>query len=440
MVRGDAAEETALDSASRQIARRPACRHRSRSSRAQRAAADAATRALPDRHLCDLLRCSFCRSRAAPSRTPSAGSRSSSRRASSSTALGLAFLLPPRVLDRPGPGPAVVIPAYGRPDAHVAPRHALVGNVDLLGYFKYYDLFVTSTNDLFALGGVDLPVEARSIILPVGISFFMFMAISYVVEIFRRAPSPSGSGCSRRTSPSSAPGRRPIAWPSEPLPQFQSPRDPRYVDTSRASSHRHRAVHEGGDRVSPCCEHRRPGLRRPNEHSSLEALFGIYAYGVQIYSDFFGDTNIAIRIALLLARPSPRTSRRRTRRRRHRLLPALAHDAVALAPRLPLHPTRRKSWRLPAHVPEPHVDDAHRRPVARGRRTFVVWQDPRNRACRRALVARTDPGSWSDPGRAAVAPGTGSRPSRWSASRGSSSAPIRRRRLGSHRAPVHRLG
>jgi D-alanyl-lipoteichoic acid acyltransferase DltB (MBOAT superfamily) len=38
----------------------------------------------------------------------------------------------------------------------------------------------------------------------------------------------------------------------------------------------------------------------PNRHSSLEVLVGIYAYAVQIYADFFGYTNIAIGIALLL--------------------------------------------------------------------------------------------------------------------------------------------
>ena len=37
---------------------------------------------------------------------------------------------------------------------------ALAGNLGLLGYFKYYDFFVTSTNNLFAFAGVDLPLEA----------------------------------------------------------------------------------------------------------------------------------------------------------------------------------------------------------------------------------------------------------------------------------------
>jgi D-alanyl-lipoteichoic acid acyltransferase DltB (MBOAT superfamily) len=38
----------------------------------------------------------------------------------------------------------------------------------------------------------------------------------------------------------------------------------------------------------------------PNQHSSLEVLVAVYAYAVQIYADFFGYTNIAIGIALLL--------------------------------------------------------------------------------------------------------------------------------------------
>ena len=38
---------------------------------------------------------------------------------------------------------------------------------------------------MFALAGVDVPLETRSIVLPVGISFFTFMAISYVVDVYR---------------------------------------------------------------------------------------------------------------------------------------------------------------------------------------------------------------------------------------------------------------
>jgi alginate O-acetyltransferase complex protein AlgI len=179
---------------------------------------------------------------------------------------------------------------------------ALVGNVGLLGYFKYYDFFVTSTNNLFALGGVDLPLEARSIILPVGISFFTFMGISYVVDVFRRDFEPVGIGTFAAYLsffPHLVAG--PIVRPGELIPQFQSPRDPRYVDTSRAFF----LIGTGLFMKVVIANHLAASIvdevfGAPNQHSSLEVLVGIYAYSVQIYSDFFGYTNIAIGVALLL--------------------------------------------------------------------------------------------------------------------------------------------
>jgi len=47
---------------------------------------------------------------------------------------------------------------------------ALSGNLVLLAYFKYVGFFITSTNNLFAVVGIDVPVEARSVILPVGMA------------------------------------------------------------------------------------------------------------------------------------------------------------------------------------------------------------------------------------------------------------------------------
>src|SRR4249920_2519284 len=53
---------------------------------------------------------------------------------------------------------------------------ALAGNLALLGYFKYYDFFVSSSDNLLSSVGLDAPIAVRSIVLPVGISFFTFMA------------------------------------------------------------------------------------------------------------------------------------------------------------------------------------------------------------------------------------------------------------------------
>jgi len=179
---------------------------------------------------------------------------------------------------------------------------AVAGDVALLGYFKYSNFFVTSTNNLFALVGVDVPLEARAIVLPVGISFFTFMGISYVVDTYRGDFEPVGFGkfaAYLSFFPHLVAG--PIVRPHELLPQFESPRDPRYVDTSRAFF----LIGTGLFMKVVIANYLAASIvddvfGAPNQHSSLEVLVGIYGYAVQIYADFFGYTNMAIGLALLL--------------------------------------------------------------------------------------------------------------------------------------------
>jgi len=140
------------------------------------------------------------------------------------------------------------------------------------------------------------------VILPVGISFFTFMAIAYLVDIYRGDFAPvSFSRFAAYLSffPHLVAG--PIVRPGELIPQFQRPRDPRYVDTSRAFF----LIATGLFMKVVVANELATGIvdevfGAPNQHSSLDVLVGIYAYAVQIYADFFGYTNIAIGIALLL--------------------------------------------------------------------------------------------------------------------------------------------
>lgn len=179
---------------------------------------------------------------------------------------------------------------------------AVAGNVALLGYFKYFDFFVASTNNLFALAGVDVPLEVRSIVLPVGISFFTFMGISYVVDVYRgdfRPVSLSRFAAYLSFFPHLVAG--PIVRPGELIPQLASPRDPRYVDTARAFF----LIGTGLFMKVVIANQLASGIvddvfGAPSQHSSLEVLVGVYAYAVQIYADFFGYTNMAIGLALLL--------------------------------------------------------------------------------------------------------------------------------------------
>src|SRR6185369_12944945 len=59
-------------------------------------------------------------------------------------------------------------------------------NLAMLFYFKYFDLFASSANALAARAGAGAPFELRHIILPIGISFFVFQVIGYMIDVYRR--------------------------------------------------------------------------------------------------------------------------------------------------------------------------------------------------------------------------------------------------------------
>jgi alginate O-acetyltransferase complex protein AlgI len=179
---------------------------------------------------------------------------------------------------------------------------AVAGDLLVLGYFKYYDFFVSSTQNAATVVGLDLPFSVKTIVLPVGISFYTFMAISYVVDTYRREIEPTTFekfATYLSFFPHLVAG--PIVRASELVPQLDSPRDPRRVDTSRAfyliATGLFKKVVIANYLASSIVDE---VFAAPGTHSSLEILIGVYAYAVQIYADFSGYTDIAIGIALLL--------------------------------------------------------------------------------------------------------------------------------------------
>ena len=179
---------------------------------------------------------------------------------------------------------------------------AVVANLAVLGYFKYYDFFVGEASSLFHHLGIDISDAILRITLPVGISFFTFQALSYVIDIYRRTFEPVGAldfAVYLSFFPHVVAG--PIVRAAEFLPQLRERHDPRRIDASRAFFLifiglfkkvviANFLATEIVDRV----------FASPTRHSSLEMLVGIYGYAVQIYCDFSGYTDMAIGIALLL--------------------------------------------------------------------------------------------------------------------------------------------
>jgi D-alanyl-lipoteichoic acid acyltransferase DltB (MBOAT superfamily) len=179
---------------------------------------------------------------------------------------------------------------------------ALAGDLGVLGYFKYYDFFVSSTDNMATIVGLDLPFSLKTIVLPVGISFFTFMAISYVVDAYRGDFEPTTFekfAVYLSFFPHLVAG--PIVRPNELIPQIDVRRDARHLDVVGAGW----LILGGLFKKVVIANYLAAAIvdtvfGEPSRHTSLEIAVAIVGYAVQIYCDFSGYTDIAIGVAKML--------------------------------------------------------------------------------------------------------------------------------------------
>ena len=61
----------------------------------------------------------------------------------------------------------------------------------ILGFFKYFNFFAESAHAVLGRFGLDVPLPALTVVLPVGISFYTFQTMSYTIDIYRGAFEPT---------------------------------------------------------------------------------------------------------------------------------------------------------------------------------------------------------------------------------------------------------
>lgn len=177
----------------------------------------------------------------------------------------------------------------------------VVVNLGILAYFKYWNFFVDSGQTVLGNLGFEVPSLLVDTVLPVGISFFTFMALSYVIDIYLGDYKPttiSKFAVFLSFFPHLVAG--PIVRPAELVPQFDPPPDPRYVDTTRAFALIAGGLFKKVVIATALARFVDPVFGAPDQYSSLVVLVAVYAYAIQIYADFSGYTDMAIGIALLL--------------------------------------------------------------------------------------------------------------------------------------------
>src|SRR5689334_19912795 len=64
-------------------------------------------------------------------------------------------------------------------------------NLSMLGFFKYFNFFADTLHGMFAIAGWQLDFFTLKVLLPIGISFYTFMTMSYVIDVYRRQIAPT---------------------------------------------------------------------------------------------------------------------------------------------------------------------------------------------------------------------------------------------------------
>ncbi|MFN7143921.1 MAG: MBOAT family O-acyltransferase [Myxococcota bacterium] len=177
---------------------------------------------------------------------------------------------------------------------------SIVMNLGMLGFFKYLGFGATVLNEGLTLLGTGVSVPVPHLILPLGISFYVFQAISYTVDVYKGLIAPTRSLRELATFimffPHLVSG--PIVRAAEILPQLERLKEPL----------RGEEIMEGAkdfvlgfgrkvvfaDQFALLAD---ATFGAPHSYGSVDLAVGLLAYSLQIYFDFSGYSQMAVGLA-----------------------------------------------------------------------------------------------------------------------------------------------
>jgi D-alanyl-lipoteichoic acid acyltransferase DltB (MBOAT superfamily) len=178
----------------------------------------------------------------------------------------------------------------------------IIGDIGLLGYYKYFNFVIVNLNQFFGL-----TIPAQQIILPLGISFFTFTQIAFIVDTYR--------GSVERINPLSYIQfvtffphliAGPIYHHSDIIPQFEdvTKNRPNWTNINLGVFFFFFGLAKKviiADTLATVATPIFSAVANGGTPQLTEAWFGALAYTLQIYFDFSGYCDMAIGIALLFS-------------------------------------------------------------------------------------------------------------------------------------------
>lgn len=191
---------------------------------------------------------------------------------------------------------------------------SLAGNLSLLGFFKYVDFAITQFNFLGHQFNLGTQIPLLNIALPIGLSFYTFHSITYVVDIYRGKLTPTNSlreyAIFVAFFPQLVAG--PIMKARDFLPQLRE----KIENLETGYKIRQIIINNSNlklgitmmtigflkkmffaDNISPMVN---DVFAHTVGSESFTIILGAIGFGIQIYSDFSGYSDIAIGTALIM--------------------------------------------------------------------------------------------------------------------------------------------
>ena len=174
-------------------------------------------------------------------------------------------------------------------------------NLGFLGFFKYYNFFVDNFVAAFSFFGMDIKAQSLNIILPVGISFYTFQALSYTIDVYKRRLEPTKDFIAFAAFVSFFPQlvAGPIERATNLLPQFYKKRT---FDYSKAVDGLRQILWGLFKKVviaDNCAQFANQIFNNSADMNGSTLLLGVLFFTFQIYGDFSGYSDIAIGTARL---------------------------------------------------------------------------------------------------------------------------------------------
>ena len=191
---------------------------------------------------------------------------------------------------------------------------SLAGNLGLLGFFKYTNFAIDQFNALGNYIGLESDIPYLEIILPIGISFYTFQTLSYTIDIYRGNLTPSKSFTEFALFVAFFPAlvSGPIVRAKDFLPQLRE----KVGNTVSISNLKQIVIQEKNlkfgvtlmaigffkkmffaDNIAPLVN---DIFASPIGSDSATIILGTIGFGIQVYCDFSGYSDIAIGAALIL--------------------------------------------------------------------------------------------------------------------------------------------